>query len=110
MYIKLGRNRLSDLSVVGVTVFGYPQAERPSGFRLRLALASVAPVPLVVSQVEDLLGKAPITTEALQEAGRLAAEACTPIDDVRSSARYRVQMVRNLSVKALTEVWEALHK
>lgn len=109
-YIKLGRNRLSDLSIVGVTAFGYPDGDLPSGYRFRLALASVAPVPLLVPQVEELLSQGSVTPDALQEAGRLAAEACSPINDVRGSARYRVQMVRNLSVRALTEVWERLGK
>jgi CO/xanthine dehydrogenase FAD-binding subunit len=35
-------------------------------------------------------------------------EACTPIDDVRASARYRKLMARNLSLKALKEVWHGL--
>ena len=45
-YIKLGRNRLGDLALVGVTALGYPDASAASGFRFRIALASVAPVPL----------------------------------------------------------------
>lgn len=107
-YIKLGRNQLSDLSIVGVTAFGYKDSTCPSGHRFRLALASVAPVPLVPAEVETHLANNPVTPEAIQEAARLAYEACSPIDDVRGSARYRKQMVRNLSAKALTEVWKKL--
>ena len=60
-YIKLGRNMSSDLAIVGVTVIGYPDKGTPSGFRIQLALASVAPVPLVVGQVETILAEKPIT-------------------------------------------------
>jgi CO/xanthine dehydrogenase FAD-binding subunit len=107
-YIKLGRNQLSDLSIVGVTVVGCPDAEVPSGYRVRLALASVAPVPLVVDQVEEILAAAPITETSLVDAAQAALEACAPIDDVRASARYRKYMVRNLSLRALKEVWEQI--
>jgi carbon-monoxide dehydrogenase medium subunit len=105
-YLKLGRNKLSDLSIVGVTALGYPDSTLKSGYRFRLALASVAPVPLLVSSIETYLAEQPVTPETLQEAARLAAEACTPIDDVRGGARYRKQMVKNLSLKALKEVWK----
>ena len=107
-YIKLGRNQLSDLSIVGVTALGRPDSSCPSGYRFRLALASVAPVPFVPARAETYLANNSITPESLREAARLSAEACMPIDDVRGSARYRKQMVRNLSARALTEVWEKL--
>jgi carbon-monoxide dehydrogenase medium subunit len=107
-YVKLGRNQLSDLSIVGVTALGYKDSTSSSGYRFRLALASVAPVPLMPVEVETYLANNPITPDAVHEAARLAYEACAPIDDVRGSARYRKQMVRNLSVKALTEVWKNL--
>jgi carbon-monoxide dehydrogenase medium subunit len=109
-YLKLGRNKLSDLSIVGVTVLGHPDASLPSGHRFRLALASVAPVPLLVGEVEKCLAGQTVTREALRTAAGQAAEACVPIDDVRSSARYRKEMVKNLSLKALLEVWERLKK
>jgi CO/xanthine dehydrogenase FAD-binding subunit len=107
-YIKLGRNQLSDLSIVGVTALGHKDSACSSGYRFRLALASVAPVPLVPAEVETYLANNPITPDTIQEAARLAAAACSPIDDVRGEARYRRQMVRNLSAKALTEVWKKL--
>jgi carbon-monoxide dehydrogenase medium subunit len=106
-YVKLGRNKLSDLSIVAVTALGYKDSTS-SGYRFRLALTSVAPVPLMPLEVETYLANNPLTPDAIHEAARLAYEACSPIDDVRGGARYRKQMVRNLSVKALTEVWKNL--
>jgi len=108
-YLKLGRNQLSDLSIVGVTALGYPDSSCASGYRFRLALASVAPIPLMPVDAEIYLANHSITPETLREAARLSADACTPIDDVRGTARYRKQMVRNLSAKALTEVWKNLN-
>ncbi len=109
-YLKLGRNEISDLSIVGVTVLGYPEPDASSGYRFRLILASVAPVPFISQEAEVYLANTPITSEVIYEAARLAAEACMPIDDVRSSARYRKQMVKNLSARALAEVWVKLKK
>jgi CO/xanthine dehydrogenase FAD-binding subunit len=110
VYLKLGRNKMSDLSIVGVTVLGYPDARLASRYRFRLALASVAPVPLLVAQVETSLARQAITLETLQSAAHLAAEACAPIDDVRGSGRYRKEMVKNLSVQALSQVWDQLRE
>jgi carbon-monoxide dehydrogenase medium subunit len=108
VYLKLGRNQLSDLSIVGVTALGHPDSNCRSGYRFHLALASVAPVPLVAVEAERHLADHPITSESLREAAQLAADACSPIDDVRGSARYRRLMVRNLSAKALAQVWNLL--
>jgi len=107
-YIKHGRNKISDLAIVGVTVVGHPDTSVASGLRIRLALASVAPVPLIVDQVESILAYGAIDDKAIAEAASAAMSACDPIDDVRGSARYRRIMARNLSAKALTEVWRQL--
>ncbi len=109
-YIKLGRNSIGDLAIVGVTVLGYPDKEAASGYRFRLALASVAPTPLMVAAVETILAEKPVTETTIAEAAEAAMNACTPIDDVRGSARYRQFMVRNLSKKALTEVWQKISR
>lgn len=106
-YLKLGRNQLSDLAIVGVTAIGYPDQSTASGYRFKLALASVAPVPLVVPQAEAILAER-IDQEAITSAAQAAMDACSPIDDVRASARYRKWMVRNLSQSALSKVWHAL--
>jgi carbon-monoxide dehydrogenase medium subunit len=107
-YIKLGRNKLSDLAIVGVTAVGYPRESLASGFRIRLALASVAPTPLVLDEVETILSSRRIDAGLIAEAAQAAMTASSPIDDVRGSARYRRLMVRNLAARALSEVWQQL--
>lgn len=107
-YIKLGRNKIGDLAIVGVTALGYPDGTAASGYRFRLALASVAPVPLIPALAEAILAKKPITPETIAEAAKAAMETCSPISDTRGSARYRKLMVRNLVTKAVTEVFEKI--
>ncbi len=105
-YIKLGRNAICDLAIVGVTAFGYPNDTTPSGYRFCVALASVAPTPLLLDMA--LLSDQPIGEETIDEAAEFAMNSVSPIDDVRGSGRYRRLMVRNLTRKALSEVWEKL--
>ncbi len=107
-YIKLGRNTRSDLSIVGITACGSKDSSLPSGYRFRVALASVAPIPLLVPAVEEYLANQPVSAEAFAKAARLAQAACKPIDDVRGSARYRKAMVRKLTEKALEITWMRL--
>jgi carbon-monoxide dehydrogenase medium subunit len=107
-YIKLGRNKLGDLAIVGITALGYPDSSAASGYRFRLVLASVAPVPLRPLPAEAILAEQPLNAETITAAAQAAMEACTPIDDTRGSARYRKLMVRNLTQQALTQVWGAM--
>jgi len=55
----------------------------------RIALAAVGPIPiLVVAANEFLVGKQP-NDQIFSEAANLAAEAASPIDDMRGTADYR---------------------
>ncbi|MBN1201298.1 MAG: xanthine dehydrogenase family protein subunit M [Anaerolineae bacterium] len=109
-YIKLGRNAGGDLAIVGVAVLGYPDANAASGCRFRIALASVAPTPIRVPEAEAILANMPITGETLERAAPAAQAAARPIDDLRGSARYRKAMTRNLTRRALDDVWAGLRK
>jgi carbon-monoxide dehydrogenase medium subunit len=107
-YAKLGRNKISDLSIVGVTILGYPDANAKSGYRFHIALASVGPTPLIPAEAEIFLAETALSEEMIRKAAHLTMEVATPIDDVRGSAVYRKAMVRNLTTASLTEVWEKL--
>jgi CO/xanthine dehydrogenase FAD-binding subunit len=100
-YIKLNRNNHGDLAIVGVTACAYPNHAVPSGLTVKVALASVAPTPLIVSAIEEFFGKESLNESSIARAAQIAMEACSPIDDVRGTARYRKMMVRNLTKQAL---------
>jgi carbon-monoxide dehydrogenase medium subunit len=106
-YLKLGRNKAGDLAVVGVAILSFPSSSVPSGFSVRIALASVAPIPLRALAAERTLAEQKPGKRAFAAAARMAMDAATPIDDVRSGAAYRREMVRNLVLSGLEEIWAA---
>jgi carbon-monoxide dehydrogenase medium subunit len=108
VYVKLGRNRAGDLAIAGVAVLGFPDATAASGYRFRIALASVAPVPLRAERAEQVLADASPGDDTFAQAAADAMRASSPIDDVRASAAYRRAMVRNLTLRALHQVWSKL--
>jgi xanthine dehydrogenase iron-sulfur cluster and FAD-binding subunit A len=68
---------------------------------VRIALGSVAPVPLRLTETEQaVMGKA-IDSDLLLLAKKAAAAEIRPIDDIRSSARYRATVAGNLVVEFL---------
>jgi CO/xanthine dehydrogenase FAD-binding subunit len=107
-YLKLGRNRAGDLAVVGVAILAFASTGVASGYIFRIALASVAPVPLRAYAAERALAEQKPGKRAFAAAAKKAMEAATPIDDVRSSAGYRREMVHNLVLHGLEEIWAAL--
>ena len=56
---------------------------------VRLAMGSVAPTPVRLTEVEALIESGPLTAELADRAGALVASTISPIDDVRSTAEYR---------------------
>lgn len=87
-YQRLSRRKGMDLATVGVLV-GKSNGTLPA--RWRVALAAVAPTPLRLRAVEELLeAKGAGAADEAAEAARLA---CRPISDLRGSAEYRREMV-----------------
>ena len=107
-YLKLGRSKLGDLSLVGVAVLGFPEEAVPSGYRFRICLGSVAPVPLLAREAEAVLATRVLSEETLALAAEKAMEIAVPIDDVRAGAVYQKAMVRTLTLRGLRGVWEQL--
>ncbi len=72
----------------------------------RISVGAVAPTPLyVVAAGEALVGEAP-TAEAFARAADIAADAATPITDMRGSVAQRVHLTRVLTTRALNQALE----
>src|SRR6516165_3990204 len=68
---------------------------------VRLAMGSVAPVPLRLRETERVVRGRRIKAELIQLASKTAAAEIRPIDDIRSTARYREAVAGNLVAEFL---------
>ena len=103
-YLKLER-RVGDFATVGVAVhvtFANGNVERAG-----IALTAVGPKNLKATAAEEALAGAELTDDVIGEAGRLAADAAQPHDDVRGSAEYKRNVVRVFTERGLRKAAEA---
>ena len=67
----------------------------------RIALGSVAPTPIRVTEAEQALKGQKLDETMFARVAEAAADAVKPISDIRSTAKYRKEMVRVLVKDAL---------
>lgn len=84
---KVGTREAQSISKIVVAMTGRVEDGRIAD--LRLAAGSVAATPVRLRAAEEAARRMPPGPEAADRAGRAAAEAVQPIDDVRSTADYR---------------------
>lgn len=99
-FLKAGRRKAMEISVICVA------AHLEQGAKARIAIGAAASRTLRVPDAEALVERG--GRAAFGEAGRIAAELATPIDDVRASARYRKLLVATMVERALTRCAERI--
>ena len=100
-FLKAGRRRAMEISIVCVSARLTLDAVSGVCRDVRIGLGAVGARTLRSHPAEQLLeGRAP-DADLLREAGRLAAQSCAPITDVRASADYRRRLVTMLVARAL---------
>ncbi len=93
-FTKVSRRREVDLSTICATVL-----TTPAGWRL--AYGAVAPTPVRLKQTEALLDSAPLSEALIDQAVELARTEVAPIDDVRASKAYRLEVVGTVLARSL---------
>lgn len=92
-FAKLGRTP-TDISKVSAGVL--VQSQRGVCRTARIALGAVAPTPMRAKKAEALLEGKSLKDKSIDEAAEEASEEAKPIDDTRSTARWRKQAVKYL--------------
>ncbi|UED87119.1 FAD binding domain-containing protein [Streptomyces profundus] len=101
-----------------IAVCAFAVALHPHTRTVRTGVGSAAPTPIRATAAEEFLAGVlaegdhwtngrPPPPAAARRFAELAAEACSPIDDVRGSADYRRTAVRVLARRTLDWAWRA---
>ena len=101
-FLKAGRRKAMEISVICVA------AHLVQDGKARIAIGAAASRTVRVPEAEALVERQ--GAGAFREAGRIAADRTTPIDDVRASARYRKLLVATLVERALTACADRIGK
>lgn len=106
VFIKLGLRRAQAISVVNVAAVLRFDGAAPAGpvAEARITLGCVAPTIVRVAEAEAALVGQPLSDQTIAEAGRLAAAAIAPIDDLRGTAAYRREAVAAVVTEALRRI------
>jgi CO/xanthine dehydrogenase FAD-binding subunit len=99
---KVGARNAQAISKVCIAALG--RVVRGVIEDVRIAMGSVAPVPLRLSQTEHVVKGQPVNPELVLGAERAAIAEIRPIDDIRSTAAYRAAVSGKLVAEFLEKL------
>jgi xanthine dehydrogenase FAD-binding subunit len=99
---KHGTRPALDIATVSVAAGGVRRAGRLEG--ARVAFGAVAPTPVRGYATERVLEGVPLDAARIAAAAETAVGEARPISDVRASAWYRGELVRNVTRRVLAHV------
>jgi CO/xanthine dehydrogenase FAD-binding subunit len=97
---KVGTRRAQAISKVCFA--GAVELENGKVRDARIAIGSVAPIVMRAVQTETFLRGKPLEASTIAAAREILAKEIAPIDDIRSTARYRLTVAQNLLSEFLT--------
>jgi CO/xanthine dehydrogenase FAD-binding subunit len=99
---KVGTRKAQAISKVALA--GLAKIKDGTMERVRIALGSVAPMPIRCHRTESVLVDRVLDRSAIEEAKAAIVAEIAPIDDIRSTAHYRTRVTVNLLDEFLTSL------
>jgi CO/xanthine dehydrogenase FAD-binding subunit len=93
-YRKVGTRKAQAISKVCLAALAHPIDGALRS--VRVAIGSVAPIPLRCRQTENILEGSRLDAQLISTARETLAREIAPIDDIRSTANYRRRVAANL--------------
>jgi len=108
VYIKHGIRSAMEVAIVGVAVRIGIDKKTSRVTEARLAIGAVTAMPIRVPRAEEQILNSGDAFPDLDVVSTLVLEMAKPIDDFRSSAVYRRDMIDVCVRRAVTQTWEQL--
>lgn len=103
---KIGKRNGQTISQVNVAIWMKKRGKGNEVEDIRVAVGSVAPIPLRLEKVEIFLKGRTINQETLKDALKVIDEQIKPISDVRASENYRRMVIGSLFQDAFKEIYK----
>jgi CO/xanthine dehydrogenase FAD-binding subunit len=101
-YRKVGTRKAQAISKVCLAALGRQEGTRISD--IRIAFGSVAPIVIRCVSTESQLRGKPLDASTMKLARESLIKEIAPIDDIRSTAAYRLRVAANLLVDFLNDL------
>jgi CO/xanthine dehydrogenase FAD-binding subunit len=101
-YRKVGTRKAQGISKVCLAALGRHEDHRISD--IRIAFGSVAPIVIRCVSTESQLRGKPLDAATINLARESLTKEIAPIDDIRSTAAYRLRVAANLLVDFLNDL------
>jgi xanthine dehydrogenase iron-sulfur cluster and FAD-binding subunit A len=102
-FVKLALRRAQAISLVNATIILDLKADTTVKSAV-ITLGAVTPIITHAEEAEKFLTQKKLNKKNIAKCAELAMQAAHPIDDVRSSAAYRYEMVRVITARGLTAI------
>ena len=108
-FIKMGKRKAMAIAIISIATCLTIEVNGVVS-KSRIALGSVAPVPIRAKSAEKVLEGQIINLDLIFEAARKVNHDISPINDLRASSAYRLKMGEVLTKRALVSVMDEFMK